>query len=210
MSNSVISMLRELNAKERFFLVGYALGNPDFKLGPDFRAALSTKIGQEVPEDAFCAMDYHLDWIHAALVAAAKGADIAHGNADQVIKAQQEDVDLLVAFERDGMTHLVLIEAKAATGWTNAQAKSKASRLAQIFGNDLDEKNGVRPYFVLMSPKESSGVNVTDWPKWTVDATQRPLWMELKIPERLRMVSRWNAVSNRADALGDHWKIVDR
>jgi hypothetical protein len=73
MSNKVISTLRELNAKERFFLVRYALGNPDFKLGPDFRVALSKKIRQEIPEDAFCAMDYHLDWIHAALVAAAKG-----------------------------------------------------------------------------------------------------------------------------------------
>jgi hypothetical protein len=155
-------------------------------------------------------MDYHLDWILAALIAVAKGTDLAHANADQAIRAQQEDVDLLIAFECNATIHLVLIEAKAATGWTNAQAKSKASRLAQIFGNELDEKSGVHPHFVLMSPEKSAGVNVDKWPRWSVDATQRPLWMELKIPERLRKVSRWNHALNRPDAQGDHWKIIDR
>ncbi|MBI4301278.1 MAG: hypothetical protein HY664_01570 [Chloroflexi bacterium] len=61
----IIANLRLFNRKERFFLVGMALGNPKFKLIEQFRNQLNDKLGLFVPEDAFAAMDYHLDWIYA-------------------------------------------------------------------------------------------------------------------------------------------------
>jgi hypothetical protein len=35
-------------------------------------------------------------------------------------------VDLLVAFEVGGVFHLIMLEAKGATGWTNRQLAHKA------------------------------------------------------------------------------------
>ena len=68
-------------------------------------------------------MDYHLDWIHASLFLTLPGNDsqAVHPNSGRVATGTQEDVDLLVAFEEGDITHLLLIEAKAETGWTNKQ-----------------------------------------------------------------------------------------
>jgi hypothetical protein len=63
-----IEALRALNRKERFYLVGFALDNTDFKLGEEFRAQLEQSFGLSIPPDAFVAMDYHLSWIYAAAV----------------------------------------------------------------------------------------------------------------------------------------------
>jgi len=211
MPESLLSLLKRLNAKERFFLVGKALGNESFRLCEEFRAELGNRIGQPVPADAFCAMDYHLDWIHAALMARQHGIGPQHSNADGLIQATQEDVDLLVAFERDGITHMILIEAKAATSWTNEQARHKAERLGKIFGGLADKWPGVRPHFVLMSPKSSRGLDTKEWPRWTVDADGNPLWIELPIPSDLLKVSRWDApIDGKADKNGAYWKIIAR
>ena len=208
MPNQLIDLLRDLNSKERFFLVGYALGNPTFKPGHEFRNALGTKLGLPIPEDAFCAMDYHIDWIHAALVASRHGVD-AHYRNDGLIMAQQEDVDLLVAFERNGIVHLILIEAKAATAWTNGQAESKIERLKKIFGNDADRWSGVRPHFVLMSPTRPARLH-TNWPYWAVDGNLQPLWIPLPIPDSLLKVSRWDDQTSKPRKEGEFWKILSR
>ena len=83
-------------------------------------------------------MDYHLDWLHAGLFLALPENDEegVHLNTETVASDNQEDIDLLVAFEAEDITHLILIEAKAATGWTNKQTLSKAERLQRIFGKD--------------------------------------------------------------------------
>ena len=64
---SLMELLESFNRKERFFLIGDALGNRTFQLSTDFRARLSKAFGIEPPSSAFVAMDYHLDWIHASL-----------------------------------------------------------------------------------------------------------------------------------------------
>lgn len=213
MTNPLIELLRRLNSKERFFLVGHALGNPTFRLGSDFRNALGSQLGLPVPEDAFCAMDYHIDWIHAALMASEHGIEAHHWN-DGIILAQQEDVDLLVALEHEGIVHLILIEAKAATAWTNEQASSKMTRLKKIFGDDGGKWSNIRPYFLLMSPSRPLRLDPlrrdTEWPAWAVDDTRRPLWMELPIPNDLLKVSRWNPVASKPDKDDKFWKIVPR
>jgi len=42
---SFISNLDRLNCKERYYLIGMALGNPKFKLNSAFRQKLSKKYG---------------------------------------------------------------------------------------------------------------------------------------------------------------------
>ena len=68
MLNSLEQRLASFNRKERFLLVGQALGNSAFTLGDTFRQQLAQVLQREVPEDAYCAMDYHLDWLFAALM----------------------------------------------------------------------------------------------------------------------------------------------
>ena len=89
--------------------------------------------GLEVPDHAFVAMDYHLDWIHVALLLAADDTDTVHSNNPTVVMATSEDVDLIVAFKQGAITHLLLLEAKAETGWTNKQTLWKARRRHRIF-----------------------------------------------------------------------------
>ena len=70
---NLVKNLESFNRKERFFLVGAALGNPTFRLDPTFRDQVGREFGLDVPEEAFVAMDYHLDWIYAGLVVSSAG-----------------------------------------------------------------------------------------------------------------------------------------
>ena len=60
-----------------------------------------------------------------------------------------------MAFDGESTTHLVLVEAKVETGWTNKQLKSKAERLAQIFGEGRPGAHLTTPHYVLASPQTS-------------------------------------------------------
>ena len=152
---TLMEHLESFHRKERFFLVGNALGNPDFRLSTAFQAKLEAAFGIQPPNHAFVAMDYHLDWLHASLFLALPENDDAgvHLNTETVASGNQEDIDLLIAFEAEDITHLMLVEAKRETGWTNKQTLSKAERLRRIFGKDGARYPQVKPYFGLISPR---------------------------------------------------------
>jgi hypothetical protein len=125
----LIDYLQSFNRKECFYLVGAALGNPGFALSADFRAAVGARLGLALPEGAFVAMDYHLDWLCASLYLHGHGGDRGpHPNAGRLIRAQQEDIDLLVTYQEQRACRLILLEAKGATGWSNQQLRSKTAR----------------------------------------------------------------------------------
>jgi hypothetical protein len=166
--------LQSFNSKERFFVVGEILGNPQFQPSPDFLEQVCKALQLPVPKPPiFCAMDYHLDWIYASLQVAGDRQDgLIYPNSEGKIKAQQEDVDFLIACDADDVCHMILIEAKGVTGWNNRQMTSKANRLREIFGEDGEGWQGVRPHFVIMSPAEPRKLNKSGWPKWmTADWT---------------------------------------
>ena len=71
--SAFIDYLVSFNRKERFFLVGTALGKPTFQLDSAFSQRLSSRFALKVPADAFVAMDYHLDWIYASVASLATG-----------------------------------------------------------------------------------------------------------------------------------------
>ncbi len=52
----LIEILEQFNRKERFFLIGQALGNEDFPLSKSFREDLGDAIGIDIPRGAFAAM----------------------------------------------------------------------------------------------------------------------------------------------------------
>ena len=203
----LLELLESFNRKERFFLVSQAVG--EFQLNDDFRRELGKAINVDVPHDAFTAMDYHLEWLTAALYAYECGdvGRIFDNAPQQVIKGNQEDTDLLVAFEGSGDWHVVLIEAKGATGWRNAQMQSKASRLGKIFGSEGDRHPGVVPHFCLVSPRPPKQLCVSKWPRWMCNNDASYIWLRLKFPEPRKMVTRCDADGKRS-AEGSHFRIV--
>lgn len=171
---SVIDRLRCFNAKERYWVVRQALGR--FQPSVAFLRAAARAAGVDPPQpaavrSAFLAMDYHLNWLYAALAggtpdgaarynarlapfrAAAPGGDAPAGPPRFLIENSQEDIDLLLAYVRpDGGTQLILVEAKCTSGFTDAQLASKVARLCGILQHAAPDVSQVDIKLVLQSP----------------------------------------------------------
>ena len=193
----LVELLESFNRKERLFLIKQALGG--FQLADEFRKALGNAICPDteesesfIPEDALVAMDYHLDWIAAALTLNKNaGVSKAFDNAPELVTGTQEDIDLLVAFQKDGINHLVFVEAKGVTSWSNCQMRGKAQRLKNIFGDDGNCYPGVTPHLCLMSRREPSTkppnkLDTDQWPEWM----RSYKFIELGFPEDRKRVTR--------------------
>jgi hypothetical protein len=206
---NLIEHLKDFNSKERFFLVGKILGNPSFTLASEFREKLSELLKIPIPADALSAMDFHIDWLYASLNLA-KDNDLTkiYPNENKFIKAQQEDIDWLIAFKDQSEYHLVLIEAKGVTGWTNKQMTSKASRFGDIFGKQGNGWPGVVPHFVIMSPSQPQGLLAEKWPQWMAPSG-KIMWLELLIPEYLKRVYRCNE-QGQVNQNGHSWRVGNR
>lgn len=188
---SLIDNLQKFNRKERYHLLVNALGSGTFQLSEEFRNELGCKIDCNIPADAFVAMDYHLDWISVAVELVRLGHDSIPqelpNNTEELFSANQRDIDLLVAFkdEQNGsITHLLLVEAKATTGWDDEQLKEKTTRLKEIFQQPTPL---ISPHFVLTSPKPPHGIESETWPKWMTDAEGQPHWVQMKLPSLLQI-----------------------
>ena len=202
----LIELLKSFNRKERFFLIGQALGNEDFILSEQFRDVLRNKIGIEIPKDAFVAMDYHWDWIYASLYCAQNNTtEFIAENPELKLNSNQEDADLIVAFCRDGVNHLIMIEAKAESGWTNKQFLSKADRLKFIFGIDQNNWQNVKPYFLITSPRKPRDLKIDALPAY-LRRSMEDIWFELNVPNNLQKITRCND-NGKADIIGTKWKV---
>lgn len=159
------SNLKALNAKERDHLMRFAYlgeggayeGSGEFISQPFLKSLKAKMFGESSPladKDCVClfaGMDYHIDWLHAALVMAVKGIRIedggSHGPHDRKkepgddpdlrpVLGNQEDVDLLVLLDVPGMEqgdtgklHLVFIEAKGTDSFDPVQLGRKLVRV---------------------------------------------------------------------------------
>ena len=206
-----IENLKSFNRKERFYLVGMALGNKEFNefnVSRHFAEKLSETFGLHVPENAFCAMDYHLDWIYASLFLASKGnLNDIYPNTDRIITATQQDIDLLVTFQQAGEHHVIMLEAKGATPWVNGPLNSKAARLAVIFGEGGDRFESVIPHFAIVSPREPRWLNYNRWPEWMRHDNTVP-WLKLQMPPGLRKISRCDKEGHSTQG-GEYWQILN-
>jgi hypothetical protein len=206
---SFLENLQAFNRKERFFVVGWALGNPFFTLGNDFRQQIAKDTKITVPKDAFCAMDFHLDWLIGCLHLSEGTKESWDVLETGEVNASNDDIDLLVAFEAEGKTRLLLIEAKGVTGWHNKQLRKKAKRLGGIFGfGEISERwPWIDPTSMLASPREPVQIDVSEWPLW-MKAEDRPQhWLELTLPPTLKKIVRCDQRGKR-NADGGFWKVV--
>ncbi len=184
--SSMIENLDRLNRKERFFLIGTVLGNPNFTLDAKFRTELSSKFGLDIPANAFVAMDYHLNWIYAAAVLtfSSPEKDRLWDNSGGFIDGTQEDVDLLVAFtDKFDITHLIMLEAKGVTAFSNKQFEHKMDRFKKIYRKNDDWRwPNVKTYFGLVSRRKPQRLHLDKCPSWLKVDDEIP-WLEIQIPE---------------------------
>lgn len=203
--------LMSFNRKERFLLLKQAIGS-GFRLDQSFCDELTTGFGVPVKAESYFAIDYHLDWLYAAAFLASEPEPIGHTQNNEpifalptesgLLNATQEDIDFLIAFpdlHDDNVTHLLLLEAKGVTGWSNAQLTRKAKRLKAIFGDNGDrwcsEKSAIKPYFAILSPAlPSDKFKVPSSPKWILTADNMVKHFCLKIPKKLWQPKRRDRV----------------
>lgn len=206
--------LRRFNRKERFIVAEWLLAPAPFSLGRDTREELARVLRPRgvsaVPTDAFVAIDYHLDWLYAALSIHTGHWDPDDGAVharppEPALTANQEDVDAIVAWSGpEGGATIVLIEAKAYSGWTNKQLQSKANRLGAIFGPGGDNWKAVTPHFVLAGPKPSQGVDDTNWPRWM----RSPATIDLPAPTGQRSAVTRCDDDGRPTATGERIRMI--
>lgn len=160
-ADSLEFKLSRFNAKERFSLIQRVLG-VRFVPHADFLGEVLAKCRIDAnPENVFCAMDFHLDWLYAALM-----SDELHKNkpvplvADESgafpVTGRQQDADFVLCFtERPAnaptVTHLLLVEAKGVGSWDTKQMRSKLAQY-RAMKPAFDRNPNVRPRLVLMSP----------------------------------------------------------
>lgn len=194
----LLDVLASYNRKERFHLVKQALGG--FQVCGALKQALKEEDNSiEIPEKHFAAMDYHLDWIYASLYSYfGKQEDKGPFKNDRnIIKGSQEDIDFLIAYkDNGGIFHLIFLEAKGVTGWSNKQMDSKSARFKEILGQTAS-KWQIVPHFFLLSPRKPENLNVKS--AWK--------WVELNIPLKdLEKVVKCDE-SGKAKKDGAYWKI---
>ncbi|HHQ4611761.1 TPA: hypothetical protein ACSP2B_004054 [Aeromonas veronii] len=216
MSNSLIDNLKSFNRKERFYLIGQMLGNPEFRMDENQLDEISKLIKVKIPSEYFAAMDYHLDWIYASLFLTQEhGEKIFQRNfidnnkkVDLQISGTQEDVDFLLAFiDPENKTHIVMIEAKGDSYFSNGQLDSKNKRFKAIFGNENTWPN-VRPHFIICSPKKPQKINIEE-PAYFMFKNFTLPWLELDMGNGKNKVTR--CVQNGEPSNnGEHWKVESR
>lgn len=193
--SEVLKTLKAFNRKERYFLVRQVIGDPEFKLCDDFRKILNLKFSLNIPQNAYTAMDYHLDWIYATLeLSKDKGFEI-RSNENRIIHASAEDIDFLVAFEDAGICHMIFLEAKGVTLFANEQLVHKIKRLTDFFGQEGNKYPEVIPHFAIVSPKEPQKIKYEDWPLWAYP-NGKVKWIEMKIDHGMQKVVRCDGQGN--------------
>ncbi len=206
----LIDILESFNRKERYFLLVQALGlqteegGAGFKLEASFRKLLKERLSCgktriDIPSNAYVAMDYHLNWIAAAL-ALARGEENVR---NELFEQSQEDIDFLIAFqESDGPYHLVFLEAKGFSSnpselstkaqlfshFTKGQLESKVNRLNNILKAHADKRPRVIPHFCLMSGYKQRNFESLPSLVGTNEEQIRAALLKLEAPKTRRVV----------------------
>ncbi len=204
--NDFAAWLKRFNAKERMWVIENALGPT--ALSDQFRQNLGRELGldQPISSTAWWAIDYHIDWLFAALRCRELGENWAE--PDRFIEKNPghythriEDIDLIVC---DG-DRVFMIEAKAYGAWGTAQIESKMRRLALLA--QLGVEQGIEFFFVLMSPRAPQKLKYNGWyPKWLKDG--QPTWIELEAPIKRGLLINRCDEAGLLNAEGCFYKIT--
>jgi hypothetical protein len=204
--STLVDFLERLNRKERYFVIAHATGARNLVIGHELQRQLGEVTGVEAPANARLFVDYHLDWLVASLrLAFDQPARLSFRNTGQAVKGNQEDIDLLVAFEERAVTHLAMIEARASARWSMDQLRAKVKRLNSIFGIVGDRFPLAKPHFLLLSPVRPPAQVMKALPKWDRDSA-RPQWMPLSYPKE-RLIVEKTLASKKPSRTGSYFTV---
>ncbi|WP_244814155.1 hypothetical protein [Caballeronia sp. Lep1P3] len=217
------SRLKLFNAKERFALVSHILGNAHFEPAADFMRNIKELYGvSSAPYDIYGAMEYHLDWLYAALLNPEVGAPIplviGEDGGYGPVTGSQEDIDFLVCFSLDEnsvdavqpVTYLVLIEAKGVTNWETPQLASKLARFRTMKAA-FEANPNVRTKLLLMSPTDPRLANRQNEALRQVIADFEDFgsidWLPIPMEAAYQKVVRCDANGVPTKTAPTHWKV---
>ena len=218
--SKLIEHLKSFNRKERSILLEKALGSTTFQLSDKFRDELKECLDLDIPVYAYVAMDYHIGWIQMAVYLE------KHGEVSKSlipikevpgVNDNQRDVDLLVAFTENAVTHLILIEAKADMSWDYEQLRDKVNKLKesvhpqQLADPTSASASTLELRLVLMSPKlpdvgKSKYIDVSKWADWMKKEDDSLYHMQLDLDKALRKITRCDCKRND-NKDGQYYKI---
>jgi hypothetical protein len=211
--------LERFNRKERNLLVRDALGHQEtpLKLSTHFRKRVASALGiASLPEDAWWATDYHINWLAGALATYLDDATaLTSGRANPVdneterrlVEGNQEDIDLLIAAGQD----LIMVEAKAYGTWSNVQMASKIARLNLLYAYYAQiarpEEHPIRFHILLTSPTRPQRL-ASNPPSWTGIGLELP-WIPLRLDPAISVLEVTRCHDNGLSAAdGGHWQVV--
>ena len=208
--SDLIKLLEWFNRKERHFLALELSGGEKFTLSEAVKQGLCSQIGITIPDDAYVAFDYHLDWVDAALHKAYCMPN-SKGLFATTLSGTQRDVDCFIVFESKGWHHLVFLEAKGPdAAWGKDQLLDKAKHMKRIFGKDGCKYNDdkVKPHFCMTSSgKPNRGLRTDEWPDWlTKKKDSSYYWFEWNLPGSRLKATRCNADGGNAEC-GEYFRI---
>ncbi len=188
-----LNNLKRLNRQDRSHLAAFALANPTYGLGEQFRTALGKALGVEVPEDAVVATDYQFSWLYAAAILATYEGRGPFPSGGGIEAGFQEEMSLLVAWASEEQADVVIVEAQGVSGWSTKRMLSRAHWLGDIFGYEAASPKfpWITPHAVVVAPTAPPIDLITlEWPEWMVDGEGRPAWVKLPVPSNLQKVTR--------------------
>jgi hypothetical protein len=192
------SLLISFDRKERHALLDKIFEDKIRYFSKNFIASLKKATGIDIPSSYIWFIDYHLDWIEAAIFYHLNKLDTnkihsihTDGNESYpkfTLDFTQRDIDFLVYFKVNGCSKFIMVEAKYDTNWDNKQFNIKANRLKTIYNNytilndKLKSNILIEFYYILMSPMDPKKLqNCKGWK-----------WIELPQGKDLYTVSRCN------------------
>jgi hypothetical protein len=180
MSRKTLTQCLEVfNRKERYWLIRNCCGNGDdlaLPLNDGFIDTLAGEFKELLSIDlknAWWAMDYHIDWLIAALTL----YQDKNTHAQEIVECKkrkqgiacnisgtQEDFDFIICADNT----IILIEAKLSSGWDYDQLFHKIDRLERMH----ELFNNINKYFVLLSPNFSNIEQTSELVKKTLTNTK--------------------------------------
>lgn len=185
--------LEDFNRKERYWLIRNALGEPDkpVPLARSFCDSLSKETGLDVPQDAWWAIDYHIDWLFGALQAYL-GQETSGVYQTELLTGSQEDFDFVVAYDKT----LILIEAKAMGHWKPAQYESKFGRLGKL-EESLFNACGLTVKSLALSPRKPTKKIGSGWVELSMDRERTHFTVLTRSPDAKNPIHwRLDSVAN--------------
>jgi hypothetical protein len=175
----LIQYLYDFDCHERSYVLRDLTG--ECGVSADYKDRITDFLKIPKSKAEFWGIDYSIDWLYAALfLSQTEPTGSIYDNVGNIIRGNNEDVDILLALRTEDEIHLVMVEAKVEKPFSKSQLISKVRRLEMIFGASGKRFPHICPHWLLASPYRSRRISTKDWPNWMTNASDEYLWYEIR------------------------------